>query len=142
MLINGDGVNYTYMCCKNLCYNKFMNNQWCQFNKSIVYAAELVNKACIEASRKFHKENNLPVNHEQFIIMEEIYYPPGILQIEIAKEIFMKRSYVCKFLVELEELNYIYREKSIRGKRQVIYKNYLTEQGKKIFEEIQEIRLE
>ena len=45
----------------------------------------------------------------------------------------MKRSYVCKFLVQLEEKGYIYKKQAIRGKRQIIMENYITPEGEKVY---------
>ena len=62
-----------------------MKKKYVPFNKSIVYAAELMTKAFKEAARKFHKDMNFEINHEEFIVLESIYTNPGIIQINIAK---------------------------------------------------------
>ena len=80
-----------------------MKKKYVPFNKSIVYAAELMTKAFKEAARKFHKDMNFEINHEEFIVLESIYTNPGIIQINIAKNILMKRSYVCKKVVDFIE---------------------------------------
>ena len=48
----------------------------------------------------------------------------------------MKRSYVCKFLVQLEEKGYIYKKQAIRGKRQIIMENYITPEGEKVYKKV------
>ena len=68
------------------------------YNQSIEFAAELFTKALHEALRKIHKEMNFEINHEEYIILETIALNPGIIQIDIAKKIITKRSYICKFL--------------------------------------------
>ena len=113
-----------------------MKKKYVPFNKSIVYAAELMTKAFKEAARKFHKDMNFEINHEEFIVLESIYTNPGIIQINIAKNILMKRSYVCKFLVQLEEKGYIYKKQAIRGKRQIIMENYITPEGEKVYKKV------
>ncbi len=113
-----------------------MKKKYVPFNKSIVYAAELMTKAFKEAARKFHKNMNFEINHEEFIVLESIYTNPGIIQINIAKNILMKRSYVCKFLVQLEEKGYIYKKQAIRGKRQIIMENYITPEGEKVYKKV------
>lgn len=69
--------------------------------KTIIFASELIAKTFNEAVKNFFKEMNLEINKEEFIILESIYLKPGIIQFDIAKNIVMKRSYVCKFLGEL-----------------------------------------
>lgn len=115
---------------------RIMNNGkevYIPYNRSLVYAVELVSKAFNEAARKFHNEMKFEINHEEFRILETIYLNPGIIQINIAKSILMKRSYVCKFLNQLEEKGYIRKEKAIRGKRQIIMENYITPAGEEVY---------
>lgn len=103
------------------------------YNQSIEFAAELFTKALHEALRKIHKEMNFEINHEEYIILETIFLNPGIIQIDIAKKIITKRSYVCKFLSRLESRGYIRRENAIRGTRQIIMKNYITKEGERVY---------
>jgi DNA-binding MarR family transcriptional regulator len=109
------------------------------YNKSIEYAAEYLTKAMHESIRKIHKEKNFPISHEEYIILETIFISEGIIQIDIAREILMQRSYVGKLLNKLEKLGYVERRKEIKGKKQIIYKNYLTENGNKLYQEIRDI---
>lgn len=106
------------------------------YNQSIEFAAELFTKALHEALRKIHKEMNFEINHEEYIILETIFLNPGIIQIDIAKKIITKRSYVCKFLSRLESRGYIRRENAIRGTRQIIMKNYITKEGERIYTKV------
>ena len=110
-----------------------------QYKNSVLQAAEMLSKAFRALARKIHREMKLPINHDEFTILETIIHAQGIIQFDIAKEIFMKRSYVCKFLSTLEEKGYIYRENAVRGKRQIISRNYTTDLGVKIYNEIKEI---
>lgn len=116
-----------------------MSKNPAQYEKSLVQASEMLSKAFREIAKKIHKENNIEISHEEYLILETIYLHPGIIQIDIAKNILMKRSYVCKFLAKLEENDYIYRENAIRGKRQIIMKNFITEKGRKIYKKTLEI---
>ncbi|HIS74165.1 TPA: MarR family transcriptional regulator [Candidatus Galligastranaerophilus intestinavium] len=106
------------------------------YNQSIEFAAELFTKALHEALRKIHKEMNFEINHEEYIILETIFLNPGIIQIDIAKKIITKRSYVCKFLSRLESRGYIRRENAIRGTRQIIMKNYITKEGERVYTKV------
>lgn len=106
------------------------------YNQSIEFAAELFTKALHEALRKIHKEMNFEINHEEYIILETIFLNPGIIQIDIAKKIITKRSYVCKFLSRLESRGYIRRENAIRGTRQIIMKNYVTKEGERVYTKV------
>ncbi|MBR6298513.1 MAG: hypothetical protein IKR34_04650, partial [Candidatus Gastranaerophilales bacterium] len=60
----------------------------------------------------------------------------GILQFEIAQQISMHRSYVCKFLSQLQKEGYIRREEHIKGKRKIILKNFLTPKGEELYHKI------
>ena len=106
------------------------------YNQSIEFAAELFTKALHEALRKIHKEMSFEINHEEYIILETIFLNPGIIQIDIAKKIITKRSYVCKFLSRLESRGYIRRENAIRGTRQIIMKNYITKEGERVYTKV------
>lgn len=108
------------------------------YNQSIEFAAELFTKALHEALRKIHKEMNFEINHEEYIILETIFLNPGIIQIDIAKKIITKRSYVCKFLSRLESRGYIRRENAIRGTRQIIMKNYITKEGERVYTKVRD----
>ena len=79
---------------------------------------------------------NFEINHEEYIILETIFLNPGIIQIDIAKKIITKRSYVCKFLSRLESRGYIRRENAIRGTRQIIMKNYITKEGERVYTKV------
>jgi DNA-binding MarR family transcriptional regulator len=115
-----------------------MTNNQITYNESIEYAAEYLAKAMQEAIRKIHKEQSFSISHEEYVILETIYLTPGIIQIDIAQKILMQRSYVGKLLNKLETLKYIERKREIKGTRQVIYKNYLTDAGKELYKQISE----
>lgn len=119
-----------------------MKNRNVQYHNSIIEAAEQLYKTFKEVAKILHRENSLDVSHEEYLILESIYLNPGIVQSDIAKNILMKRSYLCKFLAELEEKGYIYRENTIRGKRQIVFKNFITPEGKKIYEKVQNVYIE
>lgn len=106
------------------------------YNQTIQYSAEVLVKSFQEVMRKIAKEQQFEITHEEYVILETIYLTPGILQFEIAQNISMHRSYVCKFLTQLIEAGYVRREKYIKGKAQITYKNYITDEGKAIYEKI------
>lgn len=114
-----------------------MTHKHTPYTKTVIFASELIAKTFTEAVRHIFKDMNLGINKEEFIILESIYLNPGIIQLDIAKSIVMKRSYVCKFLGELEEKGYITRKNTIKGKRQVIIKNYITPEGQNVYEKAQ-----
>lgn len=114
-----------------------MKKEYLPYTKTIIFASELIAKTFNEAVKNIFKEMNLEINKEEFIILESIYLNPGIIQFDIAKNIVMKRSYVCKFLAELEDKGFIRKESTIKGKRQVIIKNYITPNGEKVYEKAQ-----
>jgi DNA-binding MarR family transcriptional regulator len=105
------------------------NDNYRPYTNTLFFASELVAKGLQVAMRHLRKNLKLELNHEEFIILESIYLNPGIIQIDIAKRIIMKRSYVCKFLSEMEEKGYIRKEIATKCEKQIIVKNYLTELG-------------
>lgn len=107
-----------------------------QYNKTVEYAAEVLVKTFQEVSRRVHKQENFEVTHEEYVILEIIYLNPGILQFEIAQQISMHRSYVCKFLSQLQEEGYIRREEDIKGKRKIVLKNFVTAKGEELYKKI------
>ena len=109
------------------------------YTDSIVFAAEYMVRACREYAKKAIKDNNLPLNYEEYLILDVVCANPGLIQMEIAKKIFMQRSYLSKLLTALEEQNYIKREQSIKGKRQVVMSIYITKQGEKICSEMKNV---
>lgn len=113
-----------------------MNNVHVPFTDSIVFAAEYLNKVSKEYVRKMIREKNFPIGCEEHIVLDTVYFNPGCIQMEIAKKLFMQRSYLCKILTKLEEDGYIRREQKIKGKRQVVMAVYLTEKGEEIYKKM------
>lgn len=114
---------------------KFEDN-YTTYTQSLEFAAEMLSKAIKEVMRKANKEMNFKVSHEECIILETIHLNPGIIQLDIAKKIFMQRSYVGKLLLKLEELGFIKREQSIKAKKKVVMKSYITESGVEAYNEV------
>ena len=113
-----------------------MNKKHFPYTDSIVFAAEYISRVSKEYVRKIIKDNNLPISYEEHIILDTIYFNPGCIQMEIAKKVFMQRSYLCKIITKLEELGFIKREKKIKGKRQVVMAVYLTPKGEEIYKKM------
>ncbi len=113
-----------------------MNNVHVPFTDSIVFAAEYFDKVSREYVRKMAKETNYPLGREEHIVLDTVYFNPGCIQMEIAKKLFMQRSYLCKILAKLEDEGYIRREQKIKGKRQVVMAVYLTEKGERLYKQM------
>lgn len=121
---------------------KKFDENYTTYTQSLEFAAELLTKAIKETMRKVDKEMNFKVSHEEYIILETVYLNPGIIQIDIAKKIFMQRSYVGKLLAKLEELGFITRTQSIKGKKKVVMKSYITDSGIEAYNEVKDWILE
>ena len=121
---------------------KKFDENYTTYTQSLEFAAELLTKAIKETMRKVDKEMNFKVSHEEYIILETVYLNPGIIQIDIAKKIFMQRSYVGKLLAKLEESGYIKRTQSIKGKKKVVMKSYITDSGLEAYNEVKDWILE
>ncbi|MBR1617462.1 MarR family transcriptional regulator [bacterium] len=106
------------------------------YSKSLEYACELVARTMKEAIRIAHKQMGFEISHEEYIILETIYFSPGIIQLNIAKQISMQRSYVSKLLSKLEQKGYIRKEEGIKGKKKTTVKSFLTLRGEKTYLEI------
>lgn len=108
---------------------------------SLPYALESTSRVIQEAITKDFKKHNIKIPHEEFVILDTIYCHPGILQIDLAKKVLKSRAHTGKFLNSLENKGLIKREKAIKGSRQTILLNYLTEEGKKVHAEtVEEIK--
>lgn len=121
---------------------KKFDENYTTYTQSLEFAAELLTKAIKETMRKVDKEMNFKVSHEEYIILETVCLNPGIIQIDIAKKIFMQRSYVGKLLAKLEESGYIKRIQSIKGKKKVVMKSYITDSGIEAYNEVKDWILE
>ena len=121
---------------------KKFDENYTTYTQSLEFAAELLTKAIKETMRKVDKEMNFKVSHEEYIILETVCLNPGIIQIDIAKKIFMQRSYVGKLLAKLEESGYIKRTQSIKGKKKVVMKSYSTDSGIEAYNEVKDWILE
>ncbi|HIZ29249.1 MAG TPA: MarR family transcriptional regulator [Candidatus Adamsella sp.] len=121
---------------------KKFDENYTTYTQSLEFAAELLTKAIKETMRKVDKEMNFKVSHEEYIILETVCLNPGIIQIDIAKKIFMQRSYVGKLLAKLEESGYIKRTQSIKGKKKVVMKSYITDSGIEAYNEVKDWILE
>lgn len=107
------------------------------YTESIVFAAEYLARACREYARKVIKENNYHFNFEEYLILDTIVSNPGLIQMDIAKKLLMQRSYLCKLLNKLEENSYVRREKTIKGKRQIVLSVFITDKGEKEYRKMQ-----
>ncbi|MDD3237116.1 MAG: MarR family transcriptional regulator [Candidatus Gastranaerophilales bacterium] len=103
-----------------------------RYTESLEYNLEATARVLQEAVSVKFKELNFGISYDEFIILDEILHTPGILQIELAKRILKGRAYTGKFLIALEEKGYIERRTAIKGKRQVVMPNYITEEGIKV----------
>ena len=118
-----------------------MNNseqKYTPYTDSLMFAAELLVRACKEATRKCHKEMGFGISHEEYIILETIFLNPGIIQFNVSKKLFMQRSYVCKMLARLEDLGFVRKENAIKGKRTIIVRLYLTEGGNTVYNAVRD----
>lgn len=93
------------------------------------YVLELTSRVIQEAINRDFKKNNLEISHMEFVVLDTIYCNEGILQIDLAKKLLKTRAHTGKFLNALLDKGLIERKKAIKGSRQVIMKNYLTEKG-------------
>lgn len=105
---------------------------------SLPYALESTSRVIQEAITKDFKSDNICISHEEFVVLDTIYCYPGILQIELAKKVLKTRAHTGKFLNVLEEKGLVRREKGVKGSRQTILLNYLTEKGELLHKEIVE----
>ncbi len=109
-----------------------MKEQHIPYTESIVFAAEYLSRACTEYARKVIRENDFQLSYEEYFILDVVIFNPGLIQMDIAKKLFMQRSYLCKLLSKLEDGGFISREKTIKGKRQSVIRVFATEKGIKI----------
>lgn len=107
-----------------------------EYNHSFVFVANLFIKAANEARKKIYKELDIEISPDEYTVLQAIILNPGILQIDIAKKTLISRSYICKLLNKLIEMGYVRTENAIKGKKQIIIKNYATDKGLKIHDKL------
>lgn len=108
--------------------NKIIDKQYI-YTESMEFAAEILAKTCKLVMRDAIKQINSPVSHEEYIILETVDLNPGIIQLDLAKKLYIPRSYVGKLILKLEKKGFIRREKGIKGKEKIIMKTYITPEG-------------
>ncbi len=109
------------------------------YNKSVIYAAEKFAKVIKEYMKIVHKKHNIPINHNEYIILEEIVFNPGITQGDLARSLSIQRTYVSKILSSLEDREYITREQEKKSKQIIAVKSYATDKGKEIHKQSRNI---
>ncbi len=114
-------------------------NKMISYNQSVIYAAEKFAKVIKEYMKVIHKKHNIPINHNEYIILEEIVLNPGITQGDLARSLSIQRTYVSKILSSLESRNYITREQKTKSKQILAVKSYATEKGKEIHKQSRNI---
>ena len=106
------------------------------YTESILFASDYLSNVCREYVRKIIKDNKFSLSFEEYLILEIVAKNPGMIQMDIAKKIFMQRSYLSKILAKLEENGFIRRENTIKGKRQVVMRVFSTEFGENVYQEM------
>lgn len=106
------------------------------YTESILFASDYLSNVCREYVRKIIKDNKFKLSFEEYLILEVVTKNPGMIQMDIAKKIFMQRSYLSKILAKLEENGFIRRENTIKGKRQVVISVYSTKFGINAYKEM------
>ncbi len=105
-----------------------------RYTDSLQYNLEATARMLQEAISVQFKDLDFGISYDEFIILDEIFHTPGILQIELAKKILKGRAYTGKFLTALENKGYITRKKAIKGKKQIVFENYITSEGENVLE--------
>lgn len=112
--------------------------KFAHYINSLPYALESTSRVIQEAITRDFKTNGICISHEEFVILDTIYCHPGILQIDLAKKVLKSRAHTGKYLTALEQKGYVKREKAIKGSRQTILLNYLTDEGAKLHKSVVE----
>src|SRR5574344_1773760 len=103
-----------------------------RYTESLEYTLESTARVVQEALSAKFKELNFGISYDAFIILDEIFHEPGILQIDLAKKILKGRAYTGKFLIVLENKGFIERKTAIKGKKQIVIPNYITPKGQEV----------
>ncbi len=115
--------------------------QYVAYNESAIYAAECFAKVINEFIRITHKKFSIKVNHNEYLLLEQILLNPGINQGDLARTTSIQRNYVSKLLLALENDGYITREQETKSKQIIAVKSYITKKGEKIYKEARNIIL-
>lgn len=112
------------------------------YNKSVIYATEQFAKVIKEYMKIIHKKHNIPINHNEYILLEEIILNPGITQGDLARRLSIQRTYVSKILSSLESRQYITREQKTKSKQIIAVQSFATEKGEKTLKEARNILIQ
>lgn len=105
------------------------------YTKSLPYELELTSRVVHEASTGFFKQNNFPITHDEFVILDCLSIYPDIIQIELAKMILKGRAHTGRFLMALEEKGFIKRTPAKHGTK-LIMKLSITPEGLNVYKNV------
>lgn len=115
------------------------NKQYVTYDESVIYAAECFAKVIKEFLRIIHKKFSIKINHNEYLLLEQILLNPGITQGDLARKTSIQRNYVSKILSGLENNKYIKREQETKSKQIIAVKSFVTKEGEKVYLESREI---
>ena len=108
------------------------------FIDSIYYQLEQTAKYCRYLGMQLFQKLNLPINLDEFVVLDTLLGHEGICQRDLAKILLKDRSNVTRILNLLEEKGLIYREMSQKSNRMVKV-SYLTDKGQELIDKYADI---
>lgn len=107
------------------------------YTECLMYQMEQLTAYCHEKGEQYFKAINAGLNLDQFVVLDVLSYNNGICQMDLAKIILKDRVYTSRIVNILEEKGLIERKLETKGKR-LIKGLYLTNEGKKNYNELKE----
>ena len=105
------------------------------FIDSIYYQLEQTAKYCRYLGMQLFQKLDLPINLDEFVVLDTLLGHEGICQRDLAKLILKDRPSTGRLLNSLEEKGLILRSNETKNGRQV-RKTSLTDEGNRIYEKI------
>lgn len=107
------------------------------FTDTIFYQIELTAKYCKLMGQQVFEKYNVPLNVEEYSVLDTLLCSPEICQRDLAKLILKDRANTGKILDSLEKRGYLTRKLAIKNNRPVKIAE-ITELGKEKVEEVSE----
>ena len=103
------------------------------FIDSIYYQLEQTAKYCRYLGMQLFQKLNLPINLDEFVVLDTLLGHEGICQRDLAKLILKDRPSTGRLLNSLEEKGYITRTNDTKNNR-LVRRLRVTKSGKKLYE--------
>lgn len=106
-------------------------------SSSLGYAIGRTNWYLKTYVNKLLKEGGVSITNEQWLVLKEVSFNPGLSQTEIAEKCIKDKTNITRILDLLENKGYLERKKDHKDRR--MYRIHITDQGKHVIDAVMPI---